>query len=35
MVEMDISYLQHQSLWQNCKFSALTIPVMLFAGGGG
>lgn len=34
MVEMDISYLQHQSLWQDCKFIVLTIPVMLFARGG-
>jgi len=35
MVEMDISYLQHQSLWQDCKFIVLTIPVMVFARGGG
>jgi len=34
MVEMDISYLQNQSLWQDCKFIVLTIPVMVFARGG-
>lgn len=35
MVEMDIRYLQNQSLWQDCKFIILTIPVMIFARGGG
>lgn len=35
MVEMDITYLQHQSLWQDCKFILLTVPVMIFARGGG
>jgi lipopolysaccharide/colanic/teichoic acid biosynthesis glycosyltransferase len=35
MVEMDIRYLQNQSLWQDCKFIVLTIPVMIFARGGG
>src|SRR5437667_2808762 len=28
MVEMDIAYLQHQSLWVDIKLIALTVPVM-------
>lgn len=34
MVEMDITYLRNQSLWRDCKYIILTIPVMLFARGG-
>lgn len=34
MVEMDISYLQHQSLWNDCKYIFLTVPVMILARGG-
>jgi lipopolysaccharide/colanic/teichoic acid biosynthesis glycosyltransferase len=34
MVEMDIVYLKQQSLWQDFKLIALTIPVM-FNGSGG
>lgn len=34
MIEMDISYLQQQSLLQDIKLIFLTIPVMLFARGG-
>ena len=34
MVEMDIAYLQKQSLWQDLKLIVLTVPVMLFARGG-
>src|SRR6266699_1261249 len=29
MVEMDIAYLQQQSIWQDLKLIALTLPVML------
>lgn len=34
MVEMDINYLQQQSLAQDLKLIVLTVPVMLFARGG-
>lgn len=34
MVEMDIDYLQHQSLWKDLKLIALTVPVMLQGQGG-
>jgi lipopolysaccharide/colanic/teichoic acid biosynthesis glycosyltransferase len=34
MVEMDITYLQQQSIWQDLKLIALTIPVMLLGRGG-
>lgn len=34
MIEMDITYLQEQSLLQDLKLIVLTIPVMLFARGG-
>ncbi len=34
MVEMDIAYLQHQSLWEDVKLIALTVPVMLQGRGG-
>ena len=34
MVEMDIEYLENQSLWQDIKLIALTVPVMIFARGG-
>ena len=34
MVEMDIDYLQHQSFWEDLKFIALTIPVMIRGRGG-
>lgn len=34
MVEMDITYLQKQSLWHDLKLIVLTVPVMLFARGG-
>jgi lipopolysaccharide/colanic/teichoic acid biosynthesis glycosyltransferase len=34
MFEMDIEYLQQQSLWQDLKLIALTVPVMLLAHGG-
>jgi lipopolysaccharide/colanic/teichoic acid biosynthesis glycosyltransferase len=34
MVEMDIEYLQQQSLWKDLKLIMLTLPVMLFARGG-
>ena len=34
MVEMDIAYLQQQSIWQDLKLIALTIPVMLQGRGG-
>ncbi len=33
MVEMDIAYLQHQSLWVDIKLIALTVPVMLIGRG--
>ncbi|GHO43075.1 sugar transferase [Ktedonospora formicarum] len=35
MIEMDISYLRAQSLWQDLKLIFLTIPVMILARGGG
>jgi len=34
MVEMDIAYLQHQSLWEDLKLIALTVPVILRGRGG-
>lgn len=34
MVEMDIDYLQHPSLWIDLKLIVLTIPVMLLGRGG-
>jgi lipopolysaccharide/colanic/teichoic acid biosynthesis glycosyltransferase len=34
MVEMDITYLQQQSLWQDLKLIVLTIPVMVLGRGG-
>lgn len=34
MVEMDIEYLQDQSLWKDLKLIFLTVPVMVFARGG-
>ncbi|GAC1354240.1 MAG: sugar transferase [Ktedonobacteraceae bacterium] len=34
MVEMDIEYLQNQSLWKDLKLIVLTVPVMVFARGG-
>ncbi len=34
MVEMDIEYLGHQSLWEDLKLIALTLPVMLKGRGG-
>ena len=34
MVEMDIIYLQQQSIWQDLKLIALTLPVMLLGRGG-
>ncbi len=34
MVEMDIKYLQDQSLWEDIKLIFLTVPVMVFARGG-
>ena len=34
MIEMDIAYLQQQSIWQDLKLIALTIPVMLWGRGG-
>jgi lipopolysaccharide/colanic/teichoic acid biosynthesis glycosyltransferase len=34
MVEMDIRYLQQQSLWQDLKLIVLTIPVMVLGRGG-
>jgi lipopolysaccharide/colanic/teichoic acid biosynthesis glycosyltransferase len=33
MIEMDITYLQHQSIWEDLKLIALTIPEMLKAQG--
>jgi lipopolysaccharide/colanic/teichoic acid biosynthesis glycosyltransferase len=35
MVEMDIAYLNQQSIWQDLKLIALTVPVMLQGRGGG
>lgn len=34
MVEMDIEYLQQQSIWQDLKLIALTVPVMISGRGG-
>ena len=34
MVELDIEYLQHQSLWEDLKLIALTIPIMIQGCGG-
>jgi lipopolysaccharide/colanic/teichoic acid biosynthesis glycosyltransferase len=34
MVEMDIEYLEHQSLWKDFQLVVLTVPVMIFARGG-
>ncbi len=34
MVEMDIAYLQQQSLWQDLKLIVLTIPVVISGRGG-
>lgn len=34
MVDMDISYLQEQSLWYDIKLIFLTVPVMIFGRGG-
>jgi lipopolysaccharide/colanic/teichoic acid biosynthesis glycosyltransferase len=34
MVRMDIEYLQQQSVWQDLKLIALTVPVMLLGSGG-
>ncbi|GCF08226.1 sugar transferase [Dictyobacter arantiisoli] len=34
MVEMDIEYLEHQSIWTDIKLIVLTVPVMLFSRGG-
>ncbi len=34
MVEMDIEYLQDQSLWKDIKLIVLTVPVMILAKGG-
>lgn len=35
MIEMDIKYLEQQSIWQDIKLIFLTVPVMVFARGGG
>lgn len=35
MIEMDINYLQAQSLWQDLKLILMTVPVMILARGGG
>jgi lipopolysaccharide/colanic/teichoic acid biosynthesis glycosyltransferase len=35
MIEMDIEYLEQQSIWQDIKLIFLTVPVMIFARGGG
>src|SRR5437588_12971511 len=34
MVEMDLEYLENQSLWRDLKLIILTVPVMIFARGG-
>jgi lipopolysaccharide/colanic/teichoic acid biosynthesis glycosyltransferase len=34
MVETDIAYLQQQSLWEDLKLIALTVPVMIHRNGG-
>jgi lipopolysaccharide/colanic/teichoic acid biosynthesis glycosyltransferase len=35
MIEMDIKYLEQQSIWQDIRLIVLTVPVMVFARGGG
>lgn len=35
MIEMDVAYLEQQSIWQDIKLIFLTVPVMIFARGGG
>ena len=35
MIEMDIKYLERPSIWQDLKLIFLTVPVMIFARGGG
>src|SRR2546421_1543922 len=34
MVQMDVEYLRRQSLWEDAKLIALTVPVMLLGRGG-
>ena len=34
MIEMDINYLQHPSLWRDLKLIVLTVPVMVLGRGG-
>ena len=34
MVEMDIAYLRRQTLWEDLKLIALTVPVMIEGRGG-
>jgi lipopolysaccharide/colanic/teichoic acid biosynthesis glycosyltransferase len=34
MVQIDIAYLQRQSIWEDLKLIILTIPVMIQARGG-
>lgn len=34
MIEMDVEYLENQSLWEDLKLIFLTVPVMIFARGG-
>jgi len=34
MIEMDVAYLQRQSLWEDLRLIMLTVPVMLLARGG-
>jgi len=34
MVEMDIAYLQRQSLWEDIKLIFLTVPVVIKKRGG-
>jgi len=34
MIEMDLEYLENQSLWRDLKLIFLTVPVMIFARGG-
>jgi lipopolysaccharide/colanic/teichoic acid biosynthesis glycosyltransferase len=35
MLEMDIKYIEQQSIWQDIKLIFLTVPVMILARGGG
>jgi lipopolysaccharide/colanic/teichoic acid biosynthesis glycosyltransferase len=35
MIEMDIKYIERPSIWQDFKLIFLTVPVMIFARGGG